>query len=103
MKPFDWSSQKNVLLKVSRGVGFEDVVNAINDGHLLGILKHPNGEKYSNQKVYIIEINGYAYSVPSMENDDVCFSEDYLPKSEVHQTIFKWKGLKLCKFLTHKI
>ncbi len=79
MKPFDWNYQKNVLLKVSRGVGFEDVVNAINDGHLLDILEHPNGKKYSHQKVYIIEIHDYAYSVPFVENDDVCFLKTIYP------------------------
>ena len=79
MKPFDWNSQKNNLLKVSRGIGFEDVVAAITDGHLLDTLEHPNARKYSHQKVYIVDINGYAYSVPFVENAEVCFLKTIYP------------------------
>lgn len=79
MKPFDWNSQKNVLLKVSRGIGFEDVVNAITEGHLLDTLQHPNPNRYDNQKVYIVEIDGYAYSVPFVENTEVCFLKTIYP------------------------
>ncbi len=79
MKPFDWNSQKNVLLKINREIGFEDVVNAINDGHLLDTLQHPNPKKYANQKVYIVELNGYAYSVPFVENIEVCFLKTIFP------------------------
>lgn len=79
MKPFDWNSQKNVFLKLSRGIGFEDVVNAITDGRLLDTLQHPNSKKYANQKVYIIELNGYAYSVPFVENTEVCFLKTIYP------------------------
>jgi hypothetical protein len=79
MKPFDWNSQKNVLLKVSRGIGFEDVVNAITDGRLLDTLQHPNPKKYANQKVYIVEIASYAYSVPFVENTDICFLKTIYP------------------------
>jgi hypothetical protein len=79
MKPFDWNSQKNVLLKISRGIGFEDVVIAIVDGHLLDTLQHPNPKKYANQKVYIVEIDNYAYSVPFVENTDVCFLKTIYP------------------------
>lgn len=79
MKPFDWNSQKNTLLKVNRGIGFEDVVNAITEGHLLDILRHPDAKKYANQKVYIVEIDGYAYSVPFVENTEVCFLKTIYP------------------------
>lgn len=79
MKPFDWNSQKNVLLKTSRGIGFEDVVNAITDGKLLDTLQHPNSKKYANQKVYIVEINGYAYSVPFIEAAEFCFLKTIYP------------------------
>lgn len=79
MKPFDWNEQKNALLKVSRGVGFEDVVNAIADGHLLIILQHPNPTKYPNQKVYVIRIQDYAYAVPFIENKDALFLKTIYP------------------------
>lgn len=79
MKPFDWDEQKNKLLKVGRGIGFEEVVNAINDGHLLVVLKHPNPKKYPNQKVYVVTINNYAYSVPFVEGKETCFLKTIYP------------------------
>lgn len=73
MKPFDWNEQKNAHLKAMRGVGFEDVVNAIAEGNLLTVLQHPNAGKYPNQKVYIVRIHKYAYAVPFIENSEVYF------------------------------
>ncbi|MCX5956446.1 MAG: hypothetical protein NTW51_08570 [Cyanobacteria bacterium] len=42
MKPFRWSSGKNEVLQVQRGVSFEAVVVAIESGDLLDIVEHPN-------------------------------------------------------------
>jgi len=51
MKYFDWSDEKNELLKKLRGVSFEQVVLAIASGDLIDRLKHPNSKKYPNQMV----------------------------------------------------
>jgi uncharacterized DUF497 family protein len=32
MKPFEWSKTKNEWLKKERGISFEEIVNALNDG-----------------------------------------------------------------------
>lgn len=64
---------------MTRGIGFSDVVNAINEGHVLAVLKHPNAAKYPNQKVYIVAINNYVYSVPFVENAEVCFLKTIYP------------------------
>lgn len=79
MKPFDWNPYKNKLLRKTRGVGFEDVVNAIHENCLLTILEHPNREKYPNQRVYIVAINNYAYAVPFVDNKKVCFLKTIYP------------------------
>lgn len=60
----DWDEGKNLQLRLERGVGFEDVVVAINEGRILDILEHPNKERYEGQKLLIVEIGGYAYVVP---------------------------------------
>lgn len=60
-------------------MGFEDLVNAIQDGRLLDTLQHPNAKKYATQKVHIVQINGYAYSVPFVENQEVCFLKTIYP------------------------
>jgi uncharacterized DUF497 family protein len=91
MKPLDWNEQKNALLKATRGIGFEDVVNAINEGHLLTVLQHPNHTKYPNQKVYIVAINNYAYSVPFIENKETCFLKTIYPSRKYAKKYLKEK------------
>jgi uncharacterized DUF497 family protein len=49
---FNWNEEKNELLKEERGIFFERIVVAIEEGHLLDILDHPNIEKYKNQKIF---------------------------------------------------
>ena len=43
---FYWNEDKNTLLKQERGISFERIVVAIEEGHLIDILEHPNKEKY---------------------------------------------------------
>jgi hypothetical protein len=63
------------LLKAERGVGFEDVLLAIEMGHVLDDLVYPNPEKYPNQSVFIIliTIKNYVYIVPYVEDESSIF------------------------------
>ena len=64
MKYFVWDEEKNLVLKEGRGVSFEMVLQAMEDGRLLDVLEHPNKEKYGSQRLYVVEINRYAWIVP---------------------------------------
>ena len=64
---FNWNEEKNELLKSERGISFERIVVAIEEGHLLDVVDHPNVEKYKNQKVLIVDVEGYAICVPFVE------------------------------------
>ena len=64
VKEYDFSRDKSLLLKETRGISFEDVIVAIESGYLLDIVDHPNQEKYQNQKIYVLDIEGYVYLVP---------------------------------------
>jgi hypothetical protein len=79
MKYFDWNVEKNVLLKAERDVSFEDVLVSIGEGKLLDILQHPNSKKYPNQKIFVVEINHYAYLVPFAENEQTIFLKTIIP------------------------
>jgi len=61
---FEWDEKKNLKLKRKRNISFERVVYEIRLGKLLDIINHPNREKYPNQKLLIINIDGYAWVVP---------------------------------------
>ena len=67
MKHFDWDVAKNERLVKERNISFEEVIFYIEKGHLLDIIEHPNKEKYKDQKMYVIQINDYAYLVPFVE------------------------------------
>ena len=76
---YDWNEEKNLLLKESRGVGFEEVIVFIKDGFLMDILEHPNRDKYPNQKILIVNINDYIYAVPFVEDEEVRFLKTIIP------------------------
>ncbi len=73
MKCFNWNSEKNNQLLKDRNIGFEDVIVAIDSGKILDVVKHPNKEQYPNQKIFVVEIDNYAYLVPFVENKDEVF------------------------------
>jgi uncharacterized DUF497 family protein len=82
MKYYDWNDEKNELLKKERGVSFEQVVLAIVSGDLIDRVKHPNPGKYPNQKVLLVKIEGYIYSVPYVENNEIIFLKTIIPNSK---------------------
>jgi len=63
---FDWSDEKNEILKTARGVSFEEVVFHIHNGDVLDILRHPNKARYPNQN--IIERCGSKRKYRSLES-----------------------------------
>lgn len=91
MKPFRWNHDKNEVLKKDRGISFEEIVLAIEADGLLDELQHPNPEKYPNQSILVVALEGYAYLVPYVEERDYYFlktvipsrkaTRDYLPRS----------------------
>ena len=83
MKLFDWSDEKNAWLLVERKVAFEEVVFGIMRGELLDILEHPNKERYPNQRLFIVNMDDYAYIVPFVEDDDRVFLKTIIPSRKM--------------------
>ena len=79
MKPFRWPSDKNDLLIQERGISFEDVTVAVEAGHLLEIVPHPNPAKYPRQKIMVVDVAGYAFLVPFIEEEDHFFLKTIIP------------------------
>lgn len=57
----EWNADKNSLLKVTRGISFEQVSCEIENGRFLGPFAHPNR---ANQNIVIVTIDGYPCVVP---------------------------------------
>ncbi|MDO8594831.1 MAG: toxin [bacterium] len=79
MKYFDWDQEKNDWLKDERGVAFEEILIAIEDGDILDIVEHPNKEKYPSQKIFVIRVCDYAYLVPFAEDAEKIFLKTIIP------------------------
>lgn len=79
MKPFRWSLDKNKLLKQDRGVCFEEITVAVEAGGLLELVPHQNPAKYPRQKIMVVELAGYAFLVPFVEQDDHFFLKTIIP------------------------
>ncbi|MDD4989907.1 MAG: DUF4258 domain-containing protein [Candidatus Pacebacteria bacterium] len=79
MKYFDWSNGKNEALKEERDISFEDILIAIEAGDILDIVENQNKKKYPNQKIFIVEVNNYAFLVPFAEDNDKVFLKTIIP------------------------
>jgi len=79
--PFDWSEQKNRLLKGKRGISFEEIVLCIQEGKLLTVLEHPNRARYPNQRIYLVVTRGQVFVVPFVvnESEEVVFLKTIYP------------------------
>lgn len=85
MKAFRWDSEKNLQLQNERRVSFEQVITAIERGSLLDVILHPNPEKYANQKLFIVKLDGYAYIVPFVETGEEIFFKTIIPSRKATQ------------------
>ena len=75
---FDWSTEKNELLKNQREICFEDIVEAVNAGNVLSIIPNPR-DRFSHQRVLIVAIDNYAYTVPYVQDGDKVFFKTIVP------------------------
>ena len=69
---FRYNYEKNSQLLETRGIGFEEVIQAISEGNILDIRKHPNELKYLNQNILYVRILEDVYAVPFIEEENGC-------------------------------
>jgi uncharacterized DUF497 family protein len=79
MKTINWNPEKNQILIQERNISFEDVLFAIQQFDLLDDMKHPNEQKYPNQRVFVVNIDGYVYLVPYVETETEFFLKTIIP------------------------
>lgn len=79
MKTFNWNPDKNDTLKRERNISFEDIVLNIQLGNEVAIYEHPNQLRYPGQRISVVLVDGYAYLVPFIENDEEIFMKTIIP------------------------
>jgi len=84
-KYFDWDAEKSERLKAERELGFEDILIAIHEGHLLDIVEHHNPQRYPRQKIFVVAVNEYVYLVPFVEDDTKIFLKTIIPSRKATQ------------------
>lgn len=83
---YKWDSDKNDKLKQGREICFEQVVMHIDKGDLIDIIEHNNQNKYPGQKMFIININGYVFLVPFVEEkQNIYFLKTIMPSRKATQ------------------
>lgn len=95
MKPrIVYSEEKNLLLKETRGICFQDAIEAIKKGKILDDLKHREKEKYPKQRILVIKIEEYVYAVPYVcdEKKEVIFLKTIYPSRVLTKRYLKKKG-----------
>jgi uncharacterized DUF497 family protein len=91
MKNIEWDEIKNAKLRSQRKVCFEDVQTAIEENDVLDDISHPNQKLHKGQHILIVEINGYAYLVPYVEDATKMFLKTIIPNRKATKKYLKEK------------
>jgi uncharacterized DUF497 family protein len=89
---YAWNTEKNAELINLRGISFERIIFHIERDGLLEVVNHPNKEKYPHQKMFIVNINNYAYLVPFVENDTEVFLKTIIPSRKATKKYLEVKN-----------
>ncbi|MFZ4693858.1 MAG: toxin [Verrucomicrobiia bacterium] len=89
MRNIRWDERKNEWLKQNRGLGFERIVVLMEQGQVLEVMDHPSPEKYPRQKIAIVEIDGYAYLVPYVDDGEDIFLKTMIPSRKATKKYLK--------------
>lgn len=86
MKYINWSSEKNKKLIEQRGVSFEICLIKIESKEILDIL---SSVSHPHQKIFVLEIEGYVYIVPFVENKEEVFLKTIIPSRKFTKKYLK--------------
>lgn len=89
MKLFEWDDNKNESLISSRNISFEEIVFYIANDFVLDVVPHPNPVKYPNQRMFIINVDNYAYLVPFIEKNEIIYLKTIIPSRKATKKYLK--------------
>jgi hypothetical protein len=88
---FNYNQEKNLKLKKERGISFDEIISLIEDGFLIDVMNHPNQEEYPNQKIYLIDLDGYIWLTPFIQTDTEIFLKTAFPSRKYTKEYMKDK------------
>jgi len=84
---FVFDPEKNELLARSRGVNFQDAIEAIAKHGILLNFDHPDQNTYPGQKILVVNIDEYAYCVPYVIDGATWFLKTIYPNRKFKHLI----------------
>ena len=91
MAGYQWNPAKNAWLLQHRGISFEQIVWHIAEGHLLDVLVSGK-EQYKGQKQLVVEVQGYAYLVPVVEEGEAIILKTIIPSRKLTRQYLRKGG-----------
>ncbi len=86
---FRFNHTKSLKLLEERGICFEDIISAINEGNALALEDHENQERYPDQAKLYVLLNDEVYVVPFViEDDGVLFLKTIFPSRKARKRFF---------------
>jgi hypothetical protein len=81
MEEWDYAfdPQKNAWLVRERGISFEQIIVQIESSKLIQVLEHPNAERYPDQLLYEVDVDGYVHVVPVIRERCTLFLKTIYP------------------------
>ena len=91
-KLITWDEGKNAHLRKRRGVSFEDILETLAEKGPLWVKEHPRPEKYPNQRLLGVLIEGYVFIVPFEETDEKIILKTIYPSRKATSALRRSKG-----------
>ncbi len=89
MKEYKFNKEKNELLIKQRRISFAEIIKAIKKKNVVKVINHPNKKKYPKQKIYLIKLRDYIFSVPFIEEEEYFFLKTIIPSRKYTKKYFK--------------
>lgn len=93
MLKYLWNEEKNKLLKETRGIGFEEVVQTLKSSANTISIPHPNLQRFKKQNIYIVIINNYTYAIPYVKEKQNVFLKTIYPSRKYQKQYNKKENL----------
>ena len=84
---FRFDPDKDERLRLARGIGFFDAIEAIETGRILLDFEHPDQVRYPGQRVLVLDIHGYAHCVPYLNDRQVLVLKTVYPSCKFKHLI----------------
>lgn len=70
---FAFNVDKDCWLREQRGIGFEDIIEWIDEGKAVEVAPHPDSARYPNQHIIRLLVNEYVVLVAGVFEEEICF------------------------------